>query len=139
MKKIYLGLMVCAMPFLLTACGNTQRITCTKEEDGQKATVKLEYNKKKEEFTKGSMVMTVNYKELDDEDEQEMYEEYADEICDMYDDEDLYKSCKATSSKKEFKLELELTADGAQKQYKDKDVDEVVENLEDDDYKCTVR
>ena len=139
MKKIILGLMVCAAPFLLAGCGSKKNVTCESNEDGVNQTVKFTYDKKKGEFTKASMSVVVNYKELDDEDQEEHYKDNVDEYCDMM-EEFGYENCKAKSTSKEFSLSADIDPDTLNEQYEDKDFDEIIEEMEDDDdVKCKVR
>ena len=138
MKKIILGLMVCAFPFLLAGCGNKKTIVCTGDEDGVKMTVEMKYDKKKGEFLSAKETVEYKYDDMDD-DLADYVKENIDDACDDMDEDAGFKNCKVKSDKKGAKLTVEMEVDKLNDKYEDKDLDDIVDDMESDDITCKVK
>ena len=136
MKKIILGLMVCAFPFLLAGCGNKKTVKCEGEDDGVKMTIEMKYDTKKGEFISAKEVIEYKYDDMDDK-VADYIKENIDDACD--DDDETYKSCKVKDSKKGATITAEIDPDKLNERYEDKDLDDIIESIESDDITCKVK
>ena len=138
-KKIAMGLLVAATPLLFAGCGAKKTITCVQEDDGMKTTLELKYDKNKGEFLSAKMTEEVVYDDMD-EDMADLVKEYIDDACDDLEEDDGYKNCKVKTSKKGATLTVEMEVDELNEKYEDKDLDDILEELEDtDDVECKVK
>ena len=152
-KKLILGLLVASAPFMLAGCGdkdeessskkasaNTKNITCTSNEDDMEATVDLEYNTKKEEFTGGSITVKMDLSDYD-EDEIEEIEGEADQFCEIIEDSlEFAENCQTKVTSKEFKASFDIDLDTINDEYEGEDLDDIVEDIESElEVECKVK
>lgn len=138
-KKIALGLMVFAAPLLFTACGSKKNVTCVSDDEGVKTTIKFTYDTKKNEFSKVAMIEEFVYADMDD-DQADYVKDNIDDLCESFEDQDGVKDCKVKSDKKGGKITIDMEADELNERYEDKDFEDIIDDLEeDDDVKCKVR
>ena len=154
-KKLLLGLLVASAPFMLAGCGdkeetkekeekkdtNLQTVTCEASEDEMTLKIELEFDKKKEEFTSGSISVVMDLSDYD-EDEIEEIKDQADDFCDLLEDSiDFAEGCKSKVTSKEFKADFGVAVDTINEDFADyEDLDEYVEEMEDSmDATCKVK
>ncbi len=140
MKKIVMGLLLAATPLLLAGCGAKKTITCDAEEDEMKAKIKLVYNEKKSEFESGSIAVSVDLSDMD-KDEVDELKDNEDEFCELLESSlGFAEDCKSKVTSKEFKADFKVNTDTLNEEYEDKDLDEIVDDLEEAfDTECKVR
>ena len=107
MKK-YLIVFVAVMLLVVTGCGNTKTLSCSLEEDGQKAVVDMEFGDN-DVLTKMTMTMSVALEEELTDDEKAMMESYMELMCDAYDYEGI--DCKVDTGSKSVDVVITMNLD----------------------------
>ena len=160
-KKLILSLLIASAPFMLAGCGdkdddessskkteetkkvdkNTKNISCVRNEDGTEAKVELEFNTKKNEFTKGTISVKIDLSDYD-EDEIKEIKDNEDQFCDLFEDSlEFAEDCSTKITNKELKATFNVSADTLNEEIdEDTDLDDIVEDLEDSlEVECTVK
>ena len=98
------------------------------------------YNEKKGEFESGSIAVTMDLSDYD-KDEIDEIKDNADDFCELLESSlGFAEDCKSKVSSKEFKADFKVDVDTLNDEYEDKDLDEIVEDLEDGlDVECKVK
>ncbi len=126
-KRVILSLFVVASLFVLTACGGGKTLTCTMEEDGNKMTAKIVFDKDGKKVEKATIESTF---EFEDEDTAKQMVEFLESACEG---EDAPKDCSVKQSGKEVTMKMSPDLD-------DEDLagtfEEVKQGLIDDGYTC---
>ena len=153
-KKGFLVLLFALVCLLSVGCGkddeksskssSERTLKCTTNEDSGKMEVSITQNKKSNEFTKGSMSMTMDLSEYGEAAKSMDWESM---FCDSMKDEMPSKSCKATVDGNNLSIDIELDMEKYAKKLKEdgditdvneKSLDELKESAEKDGATCTL-
>ena len=140
-KRVAMGLLVAATPLLFAGCGAKKTITCETDEDDMKASIKLVFNEKKHEFESGSISVTMDLSDYDD-DEIDEIKDNADDFCELLEDSiGFAEDCKTKVTSKEFKADFKVDVDTLNDELdEDDELDDLVEDLEESmDVECKVK
>lgn len=138
MKKYLLVLV--AMLLVVTGCGS-KTLTCTLEEDGQKATSVVKFDKN-DVATSATQSMTLEFEEGTSEEDKENSKAYMDLLCSVMD----YEGVECSTEIKSNALEVKITMDFEKMSAEDKEsagyteeestYDAVKKELEEQGYTC---
>ncbi len=139
-KKLLLGLLLVAVPFMLAGCekkeeksskSNTKTISCYEKSDDLDTKLELEYNEKKEEFTGGKLIYTI-YLENSTESEKENIKNGGDIFCDYVQGQLslVNDDCDYKVGKKDVKVTLGINLDEINEEYEDEELEDIVDDIE---------
>ena len=154
MKKILIGLLIGAAPFMLTACGSKKKkkkdkkessgektIICTGDAGEGKLTVTVKYNEKTKTIGSSGMKYVLDVSSYSEE---EMNTLKGLDLCDSFKNDETFSSCKSINDGSNFGVDLTYDIAKLKSElYLEKEefsADELVKAIEEEmDAKCEVK